>query len=329
MFAKYVAKRLLFSIPLLLVMSFVAFFIIQAPPGDFITAYTAKLMESGDQLDYQQLEALRERYGLDKPVIVQYFKWIGGIVFHGDFGLSFQWRTPVSTLIWERMGLSVLLSISTVLLTWIIAIPIGIFSSVHKNSIGDYLATFVGFLGLAIPSFLLALILMYVSVVKFGFDASGLFSMEFRSAPWSWAKFVDLLKHLWIPTIILGVSSTASIIRVMRANLLDELPKLYVVTARAKGLSEFKLLMKYPVRVALNPIVSTIGWLFPQIISGSIIVSFVMGLPTAGPLLLDSLKSQDMYLAGSIVLLLGCLSIIGMLISDILLAITDPRIRYQ
>lgn len=309
-------------------MSLVAFFIIQAPPGDFITAYTAALMESGDQLDYQQLEALRERYGLDKPVIVQYFKWITGVL-HGDFGLSFQWRTPVSTLIWERMGLSVVLSIATVLLTWIIAIPIGIYSSVHKNSIGDYVATFIGFLGLAIPSFLLALLLMYFSVVKFGFDASGLFSMEFKNAPWSLAKVVDLLKHLWVPVIILGVSSTASIIRVMRANLLDELPKLYVTTARAKGLSEFKLLMKYPVRVALNPIVSTIGWLFPQIISGSIIVSFVMGLPTAGPLLLESLKSQDMYLAGSLVLLLGCLSIIGMLISDILLALIDPRIRYQ
>lgn len=328
MFGKFVIKRLLFAIPLLLVMSLVAFFIIQAPPGDFITAYTAALMESGDQLDYQQLEALRERYGLDQPVIVQYFKWIAGVL-HGDFGLSFQWRTPVSTLIWERMGLSVILSIATVLLTWIIAIPIGIYSSVRKNSIGDYIATFVGFLGLAIPSFLLALLLMYLSVVEFGFDASGLFSMEFRNAPWSFARFADLLKHLWVPVIILGVNSTASIIRVMRANLLDELPKLYVVTARAKGLSEFKLLMKYPVRVALNPIVSTIGWLFPQIISGSIIVSFVMGLPTAGPLLLESLKSQDMYLAGSLVLLLGCLSIIGMLISDILLALIDPRIRYQ
>jgi len=328
MFVKFVLKRLLFSIPLLLVMSLVAFFIIQAPPGDFITAYTASLMESGDQLDYQQLEALRDRYGLDKPVFVQYLKWMGGVI-HGDFGLSFQWRTPVSTLIWERMGLSLILSVATVMLTWVIAIPIGIYSSVYKNSIGDYLATFIGFLGLAIPSFLLALILMYLSIVKFGFDVSGLFSMEFRNAPWSLAKFVDLLKHLWVPVIILGVSSTASIIRVMRANLLDELPKLYVVTARAKGLSEFKLLMKYPVRVALNPIVSTIGWLFPQIISGSIIVSFVMGLPTAGPLLLESLKSQDMYLAGSLVLLLGCLSIIGMLLSDILLAITDPRIRYQ
>lgn len=328
MFGKFVLKRLLFSIPLLLVMSLVAFFIIQAPPGDFITAYTAALMESGDQLDYQQLEALRVRYGLDKPVIVQYFKWIAGVL-HGDFGLSFQWRTPVSTLIWERMGLSVLLSFATVLLTWIIAIPIGIYTSVHKNSIGDYAATFIGFLGLAIPSFLLALILMYLCVVKLGVDVSGLFSIEYKNAPWSMAKFLDLLNHLWLPTIILGVNSTASIIRVMRANLLDELPKLYVVTARAKGLSEFKLLMKYPVRVALNPIVSTIGWLFPQIISGSIIVSFVMGLPTAGPLLLESLKSQDMYLAGSLVLLLGCLSIIGMLISDILLAITDPRIRYQ
>ncbi len=328
MLGKFVLKRLLFSIPLLLVMSLVAFFIIQAPPGDFITAYTAALMESGDQLDYQQLEALRVRYGLDKPIIVQYFKWIAGVL-HGDFGLSFQWRTPVSTLIWERMGLSVLLSIATVLLTWIIAIPIGIYTSVHKNSIGDYAATFIGFLGLAIPSFLLALILMYLCVVKLGVDVSGLFSIEYKNAPWSMAKFLDLLNHLWLPTIILGVNSTASIIRVMRANLLDELPKLYVVTARAKGLSEFKLLMKYPVRVALNPIVSTIGWLFPQIISGSIIVSFVMGLPTAGPLLLESLKSQDMYLAGSLVLLLGCLSIIGMLISDILLAITDPRIRYQ
>ena len=324
----FILKRLLWSIPILFVVSLLAFFIIQAPPGDFITALTASLIERGDNLDFIQLEALRERYGLDQPLLIQYWKWIKGVVV-GDFGISFEWRAPVGDLIWERMGLSVLLAAATVLFTWAVALPIGIYSAVRKNSLGDYIATSIGFLGLATPSFLLALVLMYVAVVHFGNDVGGLFSAEYRNAAWSLAKVSDLIAHLWIPVIILGTSATASIVRIMRANLLDELPKPYVITARAKGLSEFRLLIKYPVRMALNPIISTIGWIFPQIISGSVIVSFVLALPTAGPLLLQSLKTQDMYLAGSLVLLLSCLSIAGMLLSDIMLAIADPRIRYR
>ena len=329
MLLKFALRRILWTIPTLFVVSLLAFLIIQAPPGDFVTALTAALMESGDDIDIDQLNALRERYGLDQPVWVQYWKWISGVLSGGDFGISFEWRQPVSELIWQRMGLSVLLAAATVLFTWALALPIGVYSAVKQYTIGDYVITAIGFFGLATPNFLLALILMYVAVVYVGADVTGLFSIEYQNAPWSWEKFVDLLKHLWIPVIILGTSSTASIIRVMRANLLDELYKPYVVTARAKGLSEWKLLVRYPVRIALNPFVSTIGWVFPQIISGSVIVSVVLSLPTAGPLFLTALKSQDMYLAGSFVLLLSVLSVIGMLLSDILLAIIDPRIRFS
>jgi peptide/nickel transport system permease protein len=323
----FIARRIIWSIPILFFVSLISFLIIQAPPGDFVSALTAALIERGDSVDYVQLEALRERYGLDQPFYVQYWRWISGVLV-GDFGVSFEWRQPVSGLIWERMFLSVVLAAATVLFTWALALPIGIFSAVKKYTIWDYVVTAIGFIGLAIPNFLLALVLMYVAVVHLGTDVSGLFSAQYQNAPWSWAKFVDLINHLWIPVIILGTSSTASIIRIMRANLLDELPKPYVTTARAKGLSELRLLLKYPVRLALNPFISTIGWIFPQIISGSVIVSVVLSLPTAGPMLLTALKAQDMYLAGSFVLLLSCLSVIGMLVSDILLAITDPRIRY-
>lgn len=329
MLLRYTIKRVLWTIPTLFVVSLLAFLIIQAPPGDFVTALTAALLESGDDVDINQLNALRERYGLDQSIWVQYWKWISQVVIAGDFGISFEWRAPVADLVWERMGLSVLLATATVLFTWAIALPIGIYSAVNKYTVGDYVVTAIGFFGLATPNFLLALILMYVAVVHFGTDVSGLFSIEYQNAPWSWAKFVDLLEHLWIPVLILGTSSTASIIRVMRANLLDELYRPYVVTARAKGLSETRLLLRYPVRLALNPFVSTIGWVFPQIISGSVIVSVVLSLPTAGPLFLTALKSQDMYLAGSFVLLLSVLAVIGMLISDILLAIVDPRIRFK
>ena len=329
MLLRYTLRRILWTIPTLFVVSLLAFLIIQAPPGDFVTALTAALLESGDDVDIDQLNALRERYGLDQPIWIQYWKWISQVLIAGDFGISFEWRSPVSDLIWERMGLSVLLATATVLFTWSLALPIGVYSAVKKYTVGDYVVTAVGFFGLATPNFLLALILMYVAVVHFGTDVSGLFSIEYQNAPWSWAKFLDLLEHLWIPVIILGTSSTASIIRVMRANLLDELHRPYVVTARAKGLSEMRLLLRYPVRLALNPFVSTIGWVFPQIISGSVIVSVVLSLPTAGPLFLTALKSQDMYLAGSFVLLLSVLAVIGMLISDILLAVMDPRIRFK
>ena len=324
----YVLKRLFWSIPFLFAVSLVAFALIQAPPGDFVTSLAATLAASGDVVDQARLDALRERYGLNESFLVQYWRWISGVL-RGDFGQSFEWSQPVSDLIWERMGLSVAMAAATLLFTWAVAFPIGIYSAVRKYSIGDYFISAIGFIGLSIPNFLLGLVLMYVSVVWFSHDASGLFSEQYQQAPWSWDKFVDLCKHIWVPVIILGTSATASLIRIMRANLLDELHKPYVTTARAKGLSEWKLLVKYPVRLALNPFVSTIGWAFPQLVSGSVIISYVLSLPTAGPLLLQALLAQDMYLAGAFILLLCCLSVVGMLVSDILLALIDPRIRYR
>lgn len=324
----YIVKRILWTVPFLFAVSIVSFALIQAPPGDYLTTFAATLAQSGDMVDQARLDALRVRYGLDQPFIVQYWKWISGVL-QGDFGISFEWQQPVSQLIWERMALSVCLALATLLFTWAVAFPIGIYSAVRKYSIGDYIVTTIGFIGLAMPNFLLALVLMYIGVVYFGANVGGLFSQEYQMAPWSWAKVVDLMKHLWIPVIILGTSSSAALIRIMRANLLDELNKPYVTTARAKGLSEFKLLIKYPVRLALNPFVSTIGWAFPQLISGAVITAFVLSLPTAGPLLLQALLAQDMYLAGAFILLLCSLTVIGMLVSDILLAMLDPRIRYR
>jgi peptide/nickel transport system permease protein len=328
MLLAYIVRRVLWAVPFLFAVSIIAFAIIQAPPGDYLTTYAAQLAASGEIVDHRALEVLRERYGLNEPFLVQYWKWISGVVV-GDFGLSFEWRQPVSELIWERMGLSVCLALSTLLFTWAVAFPIGIFSAARQYSIGDYLFTTIGFIGLATPNFLFALVLMYIGVVYFGSDVSGLFSEQYQNAPWSWAKVADLLAHLWVPVIILGTSQTAGLIRVMRANLLDELHRPYVTTARAKGLDELRLLLKYPVRIALNPFVSTIGWAFPQLISGAVITAFVLSLPTAGPLLLQALLAQDMYLAGAFILLLSTLTIVGMLVSDILLALIDPRIRYR
>lgn len=315
-------------IPFLFAVSIVAFLLIQAPPGDYLTTYIAKLGESDEILDQASVDNLRARFGLDQPLYVQYFKWVTNIL-QGDFGMSFEWRQPVSDLVWERMGLTVMLSFATLLFTWAIAFPIGVYSAVRKYSIGDYIATTIGFIGLATPNFLLALILMYIGVVYFGSDVGGLFSSEYKNAPWSYAKFVDLLKHLWLPVVVLGTGATASLIRIMRANLLDELNRPYVDTARAKGLSEFWLIMKYPVRVALNPFISTIGWVLPNLVSGAVVTAIVLSLPTAGPLMLQALLSQDMYLAGAFVLLLSSLTVIGMLISDILLVLLDPRVRYE
>jgi peptide/nickel transport system permease protein len=328
MLLAYVVRRLFWSIPFFFAVSLVAFALIEAPPGDYMTTFAATLAQSGDIVDQERLDALRERYGLDQPFIVQYWKWITGVV-QGDFGISFEWQQPVSDLIWERMALSVILAAATLLFTWAIAFPIGIYSAVRKYSIGDYFFSALGFIGLSLPNFLLGLVLMYIAVVHFGSDVSGLFSAEYQQAPWSWGKALDLGQHLLIPVVILGTSATASLIRIMRANLLDELYKPYVTTARAKGLSEWRLLVKYPVRLALNPFVSTIGWAFPQLVSGSVIISYVLSLPTAGPLLLQALLAQDMFLAGAFILLLCALSIIGMLVSDILLAVIDPRIRYR
>lgn len=323
----YVIGRILYIMPLLLAVSIISFAIIQLPPGDFLTSQIAALSETGIEIHEAEIAALKKQYGLDRPIYIQYFMWVWGL-FHGDFGMSFQWGIPVSKLIGERLALTITISLLTLIFTYAVAIPIGIYSATHQYSLGDYSFTFFGFIGLATPNFLLALILMYVAYVYFGYDVCGLFSPQYSMAPWNWAKFMDMLPHLPVPLIVIGTAGTAGIIRVTRGCLLDELRKQYVITARSKGVSETKLLFKYPVRVAINPIVSTIGWLLPSIISGATITAVVLSLPTTGPLLLAALRSQDMYLAGSFVMLLSFLTIIGTLISDILLVWLDPRIRY-
>lgn len=325
----YIIKRLLYMIPTLLLISLIVFVIIQLPPGDYLTSLVAGMEQRGESIDQSTIEALEKRYGLGQPIYVQYWKWISGIILRGDFGRSFEWNRPVSQLIWSRLGYSIAISGSSIIFIWIVAFPIGVFSAVKQYSIGDYIATFFGFIGLSIPNFLLALVLMYIAQQVYGQSVGGLFSPQFIEQPWSYAKFIDFLKHLWIPMIVLGTAGTAGLIRIMRANLLDELQKPYVITARSKGLSEIRLLIKYPVRMALNPFVSTLGWLLPRLISGSIIVGVVLSLPVSGPLLLRALKAQDMYLAGSFILMLSTLTLIGTLISDILLAVLDPRIRYE
>ncbi len=326
---RFLAKRLTWMIPSLFAVSFLAFVLIQLPPGDFVTNYIATLAASNEIVDQNAAADLRDRFGLDQPMLVQYGKWIWNILTRGDFGISFEWQQPVSGLIWERMALTLILTLSTLIATWAIALPIGVYSAVRKYSIGDYIFTIIAFAGLAVPSFLLALILMYVAAVEFGQDVGGLFSEQYEHAPWSIGKTLDLLHHMIVPVIILAISGTASLLRIMRANMLDELAKPYVTTARAKGLSEIRLLLKYPVRVALNPFISTIAWLLPNLVSGSIVVAIVLNLPTAAPLLLESLLAQDMYLAGAFVLLICALTLIGSLISDILLALVDPRIRLE
>ena len=325
----YILRRLLFMVPTVIVISMISFAIIQLPPGDYLTSLIAQLASSGESMDSAQVVALRERYGLDQPVWVQYWKWVSGIVTAGDFGLSFEWNRPVSTMIWERLGLTFVVSFTTLVFVWMVALPIGIYSAVRQYSLGDYVFTFFGFIGLAVPNFLLALVLMYLSLIWLGQSPGGLFSPDFVDAPWSWARVVDLVGHMWIPVIVIGTSSMAALIRVMRANLLDELHKPYVAAARARGLPEWRLILAYPVRVALNPFVSTIGWVLPSLVSGAVIVSVVLSLPTTGPLLLRALLSQDMYLAGTVILLLSVLTVVGTLISDILLAVLDPRVRYQ
>lgn len=325
---EYISRRILYMVPTVIAVSLVSFAIIQLPPGDYLTTVLAQLSAQGDLVEEDVIAALGARYGLGQPLYVQYYKWISGIVLRGDFGFSFEWDLPVKALLWERLSLTLMLSLSTLLFTWVVAFPIGIYSAVRQYSIGDYVATTIGFIGLAIPNFLLALVLMYFSFKYLNQSVGGLFSQQYIDASWNWAKFMDLMSHLWIPVVILGTAGTAGLIRIMRANLLDELRKPYVKTARAKGLSETALLLKYPVRIALNPFVSTIGWTLPALFSGSAIVSVVLSLPTTGPLLLRALIAQDMYLAGSFILMLGVLTIIGTLVSDILLAWLDPRIRY-
>lgn len=324
----FMLRRLLYTIPALIAVSFISFMVIALPPGDFVTRTAELAAAQGDIMPVAEQEAMRRAYGLDQPLLSQYWNWITGVLTRGDFGYSFSFNLPVEDVIWPRMGLTVVLSLASLLFIWAVAIPIGIYSAVRRYTAGDYLATFLGFLGLAIPNFLLALGVMYVAFAGFGMHVGGLFSPQYVEAPWSLERVLDLLNHLWLPMIVLGTAGTASVIRVIRANLIDELHKPYVTAARAKGKGEFSLLMKYPVRHALNPFVSGQNDIFVDIVSGGTIVAIVMGLQTTGPLLLDALRTQDMYMASSFILMLSVLVVIGTLLSDLLLAWLDPRIRY-
>lgn len=306
--------------------SVISFFLIQLPPGDYLSSYLLQLQSSGANINTEEIAALRADYGLDKPVYIQYFIWIKNILLHGDFGKSFQWGMPVSEVIWGRLGITIAIGIATLFFVYLLAIPIGIYSALRQYSVGDFFFTTLGYFGLALPGFILALGALYIAYLL-GIDAGGLYSPEFLNQPMSWAKFIDLLKHVWLAIVVMGAAGVAGTVRVMRSMLLDELGKQYVVTARTKGLSETKLIFRYPVRIALNPVVSTVGWQLAAIISGSPIVESVLNLPTTGSVLLRALQSQDMYLAGSFVFLLSILTVVGTFISDILLVVLDPRIK--
>lgn len=325
---QYLIRRFAFMLISVIFMSIVAFVLINLPPGSYLKLYIMRLEASGQKVDQSMIENLTIRYGYNQPFIVRYYKWVRGFV-RGDLGRSFQWGKPVMDLILERLPFTLIIAFSTIIFSFAVAIPIGIYSATKQYSVGDYIATVFGFLGLATPSFLLALVLMYFLFKYFGVSPGGLFSRDYVDAAWSIGKFIDLLKHLIVPIIVVGMAGTAGLIRTMRGMLLDELSKDYVDTARMKGVSERRLLYKYPVRVAINPLISTIGWLLPWVISGSTITSIVLNLPTLGPLLLSALMSQDMYLAGSIVLILTTLILVGTFISDFLLAWSDPRIRFN
>ncbi len=325
MFA-YIIRRILIMIPTLLIISALIFFIIELPPGDYLETYIAELKQQGEKVDETQIAFLREEYGFDKPVVLRYFHWLGGMLV-GDFGYSFEYQLPVTEVVGERLWLTILLSFVTIIFTWIVAFPIGIYSATHQYSWSDYGLTFVGLLGLAIPNFLLALVMLYLANIWFGTSVGHLMDPEYLDQPMSWDKFKSIMEHLWIPVVVIGTSGTAAMIRRLRANLLDELQKQYVVTAKAKGLKPFKALVKYPLRMSLNFFISDIGSILPSIISGAEIVAVVLSLETTGPLLLSALASQDMYLAGSFLMFLATLTVIGVLVSDIALAILDPRIR--
>ncbi len=325
----YLVRRVLVMIPTLLAISIVAFIIIQLPPGDYLTIYMAQLREQGDLVDELVINRLQQRYGLGQPIYVQYYKWITGILLHNDWGDSMYFNMPVKDVIGDRVTLTVVLSFTTLIFSWLISIPVGVYSATHQYSALDYIVTAVNFIGRGIPEFMLALVVMWWAMSKLGMSVGGLFSPQYITAPWSWAKVVDMLKHLWQPMLILAVGSTAGGIRTTRANLLDELNKPYVETARAKGLTENRLLWKYPVRVSMNPFFSTVGWSLAGLISGSTIVSIVLSLQTTGPMLYQALITQDMYLAGSFILILSTLTVIGTLLSDVLLGWVDPRIRLE
>lgn len=326
---QYLIKRLLYMIPTILIISWLTFLIVNLPPGDFVDRMVTERRQQGETLTEEQILGLRIQYGLDKLLPEQYVRWVTNILTRGDFGFSFRWQLPVSDLIWQRLAMTFTISISSMLFIWVVAIPIGIYSAIRQYSPADYIFTFLGFIGLAIPNFLLALVLLYVSFKYFGQSVGGLFSSEYLEAPWSFARVKDLLGHLWIPMIVLGTAGTAGLIRTLRANLLDELKRPYVVTARTKGLPEIWLLIKYPLRHALNPFVSSLNDIFVNLVSGATIVSIVLSLQTVGPLLLEAVREEDMYLAGSAILLLSILAVFGTLVSDVLLAWLDPRIRFH
>ena len=324
----YFTRRILFGLLTIFAVSILSFAIIQLPPGDYVTSYIASLEAQGDEVSAEEAASLRAHFGLGQPIYVQYGKWMWQIL-QGNLGTSFQYKIPVTHVIGERLFLTVVLALGSLVFIWVTAIPIGIYSAVRQYSLTDYAATTIGFMGLAIPDFLLALVLMYLAWDWFDFSIGGLFSPEYAAAPWSAGRVIDLLQHMIIPIIVLGTAGTASLIRITRANLLDELRKPYVVTARAKGLSEWQIVFKYPVRLALNPIISLTAYILPFLVSGSIIVSVVLSLPTLGPVLLRSLLSQDMFLAGAIILMIGVMTVIGTLLSDILLGLVDPRVRLE
>lgn len=322
----FILKRLLVFPILIFIFSIIAFVLIQAPPGDYLTSYIAELAQGGTTIGQEEIDALRRQFGLDRPLYVQYGIWVSNLL-QGDLGYSFEWRRSNAELIGERLMLTLALTTLSLLFTWAVAIPIGILSATRQYSVVDYVFTVLNYIGLATPNFLLALVLMWLAFDNLGISVTGLFSPEFQNAPWSWARFGDMMSKIWLPMIVLGTAGTAQIARVVRANLLDELGKPYTEMARAKGLPEWRLVLKYPTRVAIAPVVSTLGWYFPQLLSGGLVVAVVMSLPTIGPLLLRALIGQDMYLAGTIILIYSVLTLIGTLVSDILLAVLDPRIR--
>ena len=330
----YIVRRLLLAAFTMWTITILSFVVIQLPEGDTVSKKLDSLMQNGDPVALDMADDLREYFGLNSPMHIRYLKWMSNML-RGDLGISYRFycggprEKLVKELIGERIQMTILLTGFTILVTWTFAIPVGIYSAVRQHSVGDYFFTFIGFSGLAVPDFLLGLVLMYVAFAYFGQSVGGLISTEYQDAPWSIGKALDVLQHLWVPAVVLGTSGTASLIRIMRNNLLDELSKPYVVTARAKGMAPWRMIMKYPVRVAINPLVSTVGYLLPALVSGSVIVSVVLSLPTLGPVLLESMIQEDVYTAGFIVLMLGVLTIIGTLLSDILLAVVDPRIKYS
>ncbi|MCT8160490.1 ABC transporter permease [Pseudoruegeria sp. SHC-113] len=322
----YIARRLVTMVLTLLALSVVVFIVIQLPPGDFVTSYVASLSASGETVDQEAIEILRQRYALDSPVLVQYASWLMQLL-QGNLGYSFELQKPVSEIFSQRIGISLAVELTAVVFMWAIAVPIGVYSAVNQYSFGDYAFTILGFLGLAIPNFLFALVLMYICYNWFGITITGLFSTEYMNERWSVARFLDFAAHVWAPILVISTAGAAQLVRVLRANLLDELNKPYVLTARAKGLPKRRVIWRYPVRVAMNPLVSTVGWVLPTVISSSFVTAIVLNLPTLSPILLRSLLSQDMYLAGAVILFIGLLTLIGTLIFDLLLAWIDPRIR--